>query len=259
MLEPIGSIESPHADKASAPRQPAAAVGTRGIIRLLPGRGFEDALADLDRFSHVWVLFWFDRSEGWSPKVLPPRSGKKRGVFATRAPHRPNPIGMSVMRLERVEGLAVHVLDVDLVDGTPILDIKPYVRWADAVPDANDGWLEPAAAAAPGERPADPGPAYRVTATAEAKLALSFLRDEGVDLWPRIEAALSIGPQPHAYRRIKADGDAFRLAVKEFRAWFRVRGDVVEVFRIGSGFRPKEREQREDLAVHRELEARFGR
>ncbi len=256
-VEPIGHIETPHRDKASAPRQPRAAEGTPGTIRLLPGRGFEDALADLEGFSHVWVLFWFDQAEGWHPKVLPPRSTKKRGLFATRSPHRPNPIGMSVVRLEKIEGLTLHVRDVDLLDGTPILDLKPYVRWADSVPDATDGWLEPLAEATGAGRPSDPGPRYQVKATAEAEAALGFLRAHGVDLWPRIEASLSIGPQPHAYRRIKPDRGAFRLAVKEFRAWFTVEGDVVEVFRIGTGFRPKELEVREDLALHRDLEARF--
>lgn len=258
VLEPIGYIETPHADKASAPRQPPAASGAQGTVRLLPGRGFEDALADLEHFSHAWLLFWFDRAEGWRPKVLPPRSSKKRGLFATRAPHRPSPVGMSVVRLEKIEGLALYVRDVDLVDGTPILDIKPYLRWADSVPTATDGWIAPLGPPDGSGRPSDPGPRYEVKATSEAEAALAFLRERGADVWPRIEATLSIGPQPHAYRRIKAEGGVFRLAVKDFRAWFRVSGDVVEVFRIGTGYRAKELGAREELALHRELAARFG-
>ncbi|MBC7170811.1 MAG: hypothetical protein H5U40_00200 [Polyangiaceae bacterium] len=104
----------------------------------------------------------------------------------------------------------------------------------------------------------DPGPRYSVRASALAEAALDFLRESGVELWPRIESHLSIGPQPHAYRRIKADQGAFRLGLKEFRVWFRVEGTDVEVFRIASGYRAKELATREDLELHRELERRFG-
>ena len=83
------------------------------------------------------MLFWFDRNEGWRPKVLPPRSRSgRKGVFATRSPHRPNPLGLSAVRLERVDGLTLHVSDVDMLDGTPVLDIKPYVAYTDAIADA---------------------------------------------------------------------------------------------------------------------------
>ncbi len=257
-LEPIGFIESPHREKADAPRQPRAAEGTRGTITLLPGRGFEDALTDLDGFSHVWVLFWFHQSNEFRPKVLPPRSDRKRGVFATRSPHRPNPLGLSVMRLERVDGLRVHVQDVDLLDGTPILDIKPYAPWAAAIPDASPGWLGPLGAIDARGRPVDPGPAYRVRATDEAEAQLAFLREHGVDVWPRIEATLSIGPQPHAYRRIKAEPGGFRLAVKDLRARFRVEGRDVIVHRLASGYRAKELASRPELELHRAFVARFG-
>jgi tRNA-Thr(GGU) m(6)t(6)A37 methyltransferase TsaA len=257
-LEPVGFIETPHGQKAEAPRQPRAAEGVKGIITLLAGRGFEDALADLDGFSHVWVLFWFHENPSFRPKVLPPRSDRKRGVFATRSPHRPNPLGMSVLRLERVEGRSVHVLDVDLLDGTPILDIKPYVPWADAIPDASAGWLGPLGTIDARGRPVDPGPRYHVQATPEAEAQLAFFRAHGVDAWPRIEAALSIGPQPHAYRRIKPEPGGFRLAVKELRAHFKVDGQTVTVHRISSGYRRKDVASRPELEVHRAFIARFG-
>src|SRR5439155_25469237 len=126
----------PFRDRVSAPRQPRAAEGASGSIELFAGHGYEDALADLDRWQYIWVIFWFHGNEGWKAKVQPPRSTKKRGLFATRTPHRPNPIGLSVLRLERVEGRVVHVRDVDVLDGTPVLDLKPYVPWTDAIPDA---------------------------------------------------------------------------------------------------------------------------
>jgi tRNA-Thr(GGU) m(6)t(6)A37 methyltransferase TsaA len=258
-IEPIGFIESPHRQKADAPRQPRAAEGTKGIITLLPGRGFEDALEDLGGFSHVWALFWFHQSPGFRPKVLPPRSDRKRGLFATRAPRRPNPIGMSVLRLLRVEGRRVHVEDVDLLDGTPILDLKPYVPWADAIPDARPGWLGPLGAIDARGRPVDPGPSYLVRATEAAEAQLAFLRERGVDPWPRIEAALSLGPQPHAYRRIKPEPGGFRLAVKELRAHFTIAGEEVTVHRISSGYRAAELATRPELELHRAFVARFGR
>ena len=86
---------------------------------------FEHALSNLAEWQYIWVLFWFDRNEGWRPKVLPPRSRSgRKGVFATRSPHRPNPLGLSAVRLERVDGLTLHVSDIDMLDGKHVIDIK---------------------------------------------------------------------------------------------------------------------------------------
>ena len=139
VVRPIGFVRSPYGEKVEAPRQGTAG-GAAGTVELLPG--YEDALSDLEGFDRIWLVFWFDRSVGWKPKVLPPRSDAKRGVFATRSPHRPNPIGLTAVRLERVSGLVLHVRDLDLVDGTPVLDIKPYIPYADAFPEAGAGWLQ---------------------------------------------------------------------------------------------------------------------
>jgi len=136
------------ATKVQAARQPRAAAGTPARIELLPGRNFEHALEDLAHWELIWVIFWFHLNPGWRPKVLPPRSTTgRKGVFATRSPHRPNPIGMSVVRLERVDGLILHIRDADMLDGTPVLDLKPYVAYTDAHPSAGTGWLEDAARA----------------------------------------------------------------------------------------------------------------
>ena len=127
-LDPIGYLRSSLATKVEAARQPRAALGTPARIELLPGRNFEHALEDLERWELIWVIFWFHLNPGWRPKVLPPRSTTgRKGVFATRSPHRPNPLGMSVVRLERIEGLVLHIRDTDMLDGTPVLDLKPYV------------------------------------------------------------------------------------------------------------------------------------
>jgi len=134
-LTPIGVIRTPFPDKASAPRQPAAAKGARGRIELFTDARLEHALQDLSSFEFIWLIFHFHLSRCFRGKVLPPRSLTRRGVFATRAPHRPNPIGMSLVRLKRIEAPCLDVLDVDMIDETPLLDIKPYLPYADVAPD----------------------------------------------------------------------------------------------------------------------------
>ncbi|HEX7670478.1 MAG TPA: tRNA (N6-threonylcarbamoyladenosine(37)-N6)-methyltransferase TrmO [Polyangiaceae bacterium] len=274
-LTPIGVIRTPFVDRASAPRQPAAARGVKGTLELHPDGRFEHALQDLNSFSHIWVLFWFHLNDSWHSKVLPPRSDKRRGVFATRSPYRPNPLGMSVLRLERVEGLTLHVLDVDIIDGTPLLDIKPYLPYTDAVTDADHGWLTASleagvvegarpfeSQASPGSGSVDPRAAFAVRFSPEASAQLAFLRERhSLDLSPRIAEVLTLGPSPHPYRRIKKDGTGFVLAVREWRARFRVDGETVTVDRVLSGYRPSVLFSTVDdpaLGVHREYVAEFG-
>ncbi len=161
-MEPIGFVRAPLESKAEAARQPAAATGTHGRIELLAGHNFEHALDDLAGWEYIWVIFHFHLNEGWRPKVLPPRSTTgRKGVFATRSPHRPNALGLSAVRLERIDGLTLHLGEHDMLDGTPVLDIKPYVAYTDAHPQARSGWLEDAGCAASGASasgvtPADP-------------------------------------------------------------------------------------------------------
>ncbi|MFO0756507.1 MAG: tRNA (N6-threonylcarbamoyladenosine(37)-N6)-methyltransferase TrmO [Byssovorax sp.] len=247
---PIGVARTPFADRVSAPRQPAAALGIEGRIELYPGRDFEHALCDLEGWDRLWVIFCFHLNPGFRPKVLPPRSaGKRRGVFSTRSPHRPNPIGISVVRLERVEGLTVHVRDVDLIDGTPVLDLKPYVPYADAFPDARTGWLMESAPRDGEAAPEDPIPAYAIRFDPPAEAQVAWLAEQGVALGDQVAAILALGPQPHPYRRIKKEGDGFVLAVKDWRARFRVEGRTVTVEQIRSGYRPAELATSEDPAV----------
>jgi tRNA (adenine37-N6)-methyltransferase len=228
ILDPIGYLRSPLATKVEAPRQPRAAAGTPAQIELLPGRNFEHALSDLGQWELIWVVFWFHLNPGWRPKVLPPRSTSgRKGVFSTRSPHRPNPIGLSVVRLERVDGLTLHILDSDILDGTPILDIKPYVAYTDAHPGAGSGWLETP----------DPVPKFVVEFEPLAQEQASWVEaNTGVALRERIQSTLALGPEPHPYRRIRNMGEWMQLAVKEWRARFTVDGHDVRVYEIYSGF-----------------------
>jgi tRNA-Thr(GGU) m(6)t(6)A37 methyltransferase TsaA len=243
-MTPIGVVRTPFRARAEAPRQPRAAAEARGVIELFEGRGFEDALCDVSRWRYLWLVFVFHENLGlgFRPKVLPPRSDVKRGVFATRSPHRPNPIGISVVRLERVDGLRLHVRELDLLDGTPLLDIKPYVAWADAIPDAGGGWLEEEEDGSAGERrPPDPCTAWRISFTDDARAQLEFLASRNVHLSRRVEDALALGPQPHAYRRIRREPDGrHRVALGEWRAWFVVDAREISVCEISTGYRPRE-------------------
>ena len=142
-LPVIGRARTPWTRREDAPHQPSAMPDAAGTIEIDPP--YRAALADLDSFQRIWLLFVFDRSRGWAPTVKPPRGGPKRGVLATRAPNRPSPIGLTCVALESLDATAgaLHVAGIDLLDGTPILDVKPYLPFVDAFPDAGHGWLEP--------------------------------------------------------------------------------------------------------------------
>lgn len=143
-VEPIGWVRSPYRERFGTPQQ-AAAVGSQAeaVLALDPARVPLEALADLEGMERLWVLTLLHLVDGWRPRVQPPRGPRvKRGVFATRSPHRPNPIGLSAVTLTRIEGFDLHVRGIDILDGTPILDVKPYVPYADAFPGARAGWID---------------------------------------------------------------------------------------------------------------------
>jgi tRNA-Thr(GGU) m(6)t(6)A37 methyltransferase TsaA len=264
-LTPIGFVHSPFVDRHSAPRQPAHARSAQGTIELLPDARYEHALRDLDCWSHIWVVFWFDRNAGFRPTVLPPRSAQKRGVFATRAPYRPNPIGLSVVQLERVEGRVLYVRGLDLLDQTPVLDLKPYVPYTDSVPEASHGWLDAASASAPAEA-TDPGPRFVVSFSERAEEQLAWLAAHtDLPLRALAQDVLVDGPAPHPYRRIRDLGDCYRLGIKDFRLRFTVSGEHVQVLEIATGYRKRTLDdplatatESTPLAVHRAFVARFG-
>lgn len=139
VLRPIGVLRSPFSVHHEAPRQPAGRAGVTGEIHL--AQGLQNCLRDLAGFSHLWVLFWCHFARGWNAQVMPPRDRQKRGLFATRAPQRPNPIGLSCVRLLSIDKRVLTIGDHDILDGTPILDLKPYLPYCDAVPDAVIGYV----------------------------------------------------------------------------------------------------------------------
>jgi tRNA-Thr(GGU) m(6)t(6)A37 methyltransferase TsaA len=160
-FSPIAFVRSPYARRIDAPHQSTVIEGTESGALAEATIEFEDgfptaAFRDLEGFERIWLVFVFHRSEGWKAEVRPPRGGGKRSVLATRSPHRPNALGLSAVELVAVEEKALRVRGMDLLDGTPILDIKPYVPYADAFPSSRAGWID-AIDAAQGQHSA-PGP-----------------------------------------------------------------------------------------------------
>jgi tRNA-Thr(GGU) m(6)t(6)A37 methyltransferase TsaA len=206
----IGIFHGNTSSKHRAPRQPDIHFGIDGYIQLNEGLNIHQALKDLDTFSHIWLIYGFHEAKHWKPMVLPPRGTQKRGVFATRSPYRPNPIGTSVVRLDSISGLKLYVIGTDLLDGTPIYDIKPYIPYADSIPDANAGWID-------------------TLNHTETEIVLSEEMQTlilNADIAPIILHAKQIlrdSPYPHPYRRIKHIGEQhFEVAIKEWRICYRI-------------------------------------
>jgi tRNA-Thr(GGU) m(6)t(6)A37 methyltransferase TsaA len=251
-LSPIGVVRSPFGDRAQAPRQPAAeALSHEAVIELSAGRNFEQALSDLDGFEHIWIVSWFHLNKTWKPKILPPRGPRiKRGVFATRSPHRPNPIGLSAARLLSVRGRTLRIAQTDLLDGTPVLDIKPYLPYADAFPGASAGWLDSVMAA---EKSGGYGGARFAVAWSELALrqAAWLKSGHGVELKERADRVLARDAAPHPYRRISLNAAGkMQLAIKSWRVIFGIDGLAVRVESIASGYAPAALQAASDEGLH---------
>lgn len=196
----IGYVRSPFKDRFAVPRQHGLAHNAKGVVKLNPDPEIKIALRGLKEFTHIWVVFVFHVHGGrsWRPTVRPPRfsGGKKFGVLATRSPHRPNPIGISSMRLERIDldadgGPELHVAGVDLVDQTPVLDIKPYIPAVDAIPEASNGWAS------------EPIPRYPVSFTgeAEAQMAEFFAEEARREFRSMVTDILGLDPRGSSQKR----------------------------------------------------------
>lgn len=197
VFERIGRIHSCYQQKFAIPRQSGAVPEAPATIELLGDAAVPQSVRGLDQFSHIWVQFVFDQhlDTGWRPTVRPPRLGGNRrvGVFASRAPHRPNPIGMSAVRLQGIEcdcvGVRIHVLGGDFLDGTPVLDIKPYLPYSDTISEAEAGFA-PALT-----------PTHEVTFTEQADRQLRATQEFDTNRTRRIIMdTLAYNPRPSANR-----------------------------------------------------------
>jgi tRNA-Thr(GGU) m(6)t(6)A37 methyltransferase TsaA len=235
-LKPIGFIRTQKQVKFQALHQPSEVEPERNLLELLPDCGYESALQDLAGFSRVWLLWWFHRNKTWRPLVLPPRGpAQRRGLFATRSPHRPNPLGLTPVQLLGVDGRKLILGACDLVDGTPIFDIKPYIAAYDAFPEAGGGWTDEV------ESALNVPPQFSVCLSPLAETQAEWLRANWqIDFRPRLFELLTRDPTPHRTRRIRRRGGAkFVIGCGAWRAIFSVEKKTVNVLALETGYPPR--------------------
>ena len=250
-LEPIGTFHTDSKYPFEARRQASVdTANSLGEIRLLGNKDFEQALEDLEGFERIWIVYQFHHNSEWKPKVMPPRGARiKRGVFATRAPYRPNPIGLSCVRLVKIEGLTVIVEGHDLLDGTPVLDIKPYLPYADAFPEARVGWLENVE----NER-------WEVHLSSTSEKQLQWLEENGLSQMRGFLAAqLEFDPLDHKRKRVEALGNGYHLAYRTWRAGFSVdeKSRTIQIESIYSGYSASDLSANEDPYGDKDLHRQF--
>ena len=230
-LKPIGYIRTGKQVKFQALHQPSEQKPERNILELVPGHNYEQALRDLTGFSRVWLIWWFHRNATWRPQVIPPRGpAQRRGVFATRSPHRPNPLGLTPVQLIAIEGRSLILGECDLVEGTPVFDIKPYVPAYDSFPGARAGWIDEVDAweAAP--------PAFAVRVSVRAEQQAEWLQTGwGIDFLGRAAELLGRDPSPHRTRRIRRTEAGFEIGCGAWRALFSVDAAAARVEINGLG------------------------
>lgn len=228
-LQPVAIIHTPYTEKFSVPRQPELVKHGTGVLELLPPYNVAEAVRGLDQFSHLWLIFQFDRIPigKWSPTVRPPRLGgnQRIGVFASRATHRPNPLGLSKVRLERIEITAhkvlLHLGSVDLVNGTPILDIKPYLAYADSEPLAKSSFAQ-----------AKPEAALQVYFSELAKQQTLAWQQQYPDLLVLIEEILQQDPRP-AYQKQQITDRIYGMTLWDINIrWQMIDMQTVEVLSL---------------------------
>lgn len=253
-IEPIGFFEARQQYPYDAARQGALAGENHGVITLNPGCNYEQALQDLDGFSHIWLLYQFHHNAHWKPLIMPPRGIRKVGVFASRAPYRPNPIGLSCVELIAIDGLRIEVRSHDLLDGTPILDIKPYLAYADSVPEATTGWLAEI----------DNSP-WQITFAPAAEQQLAWLEGRGSGCIRRfLLQQLAEQPLNVKKKRLRpCDTGAWEIAYRTWRIRFAARADerVIDIQRIYSGYTAEDlhdaTDPYADKAIHRAFQEEF--
>jgi len=212
-FEAIATIHSPYKEKFAVPRQPGLVPTAKAELEILPPYNDINAFSGLAGFSHLWLVFVFHKNhqpDSWSPTVRPPRLGgnKRMGVFATRSPIRPNPIGLSLVEyhgiIEKDGKIFLQLSNIDLVEGTPIIDIKPYIPYADAKIDAIAGYAQ-----------TEPCNTMEINFSTQAKRVIQKLRDEYPELQQFITEVLQQDPRP-AYNKNKQDPKIYAVNLSVF-------------------------------------------
>jgi tRNA-Thr(GGU) m(6)t(6)A37 methyltransferase TsaA len=218
----IATVESPYKEKFAIPRQPNLVNAAKGKIVLLGDANNHDLVRDIEQFSHLWLLFIFNatQAQGWKPLVRPPRLGgnKKTGVLATRSTFRPNPIGMSVVKLDSVEQTQIkgkqqcilHISGLDLLQDTPIIDIKPYLPYSDAISHANGGFAQ-----------TKPEVQLTVSFSEQAQVDLTQYQQKHSELALLIKQVLAQDPRP-AYKKNKNDDKIYGMRLHDLNITWQV-------------------------------------
>lgn len=238
-LKIVGVLRSCFREKFGTPRQPLLVPGATAALTVAKEFLPEHSLIGLSRFTHVWLISYFhlNTNKKFRPKVHPPRlRGETIGLFASRSPHRPTPIGLSLARLVKVDGATLHLAGIDLVDGTPILDVKPYIPEWDAVPDASPGWTKDAPF--PTLKVAFSTAALKDVAAAEKRLKTTGLRKLLADI-------LRQDLRNPRDRSQSADGLELGFFLHDFEARFVVRKGTARVVRLLTGTTMHKKERRE--------------
>ncbi|BBM64015.1 tRNA (N6-threonylcarbamoyladenosine(37)-N6)-methyltransferase TrmO [Vibrio alfacsensis] len=227
-IEPIGVIESPYKEKFAVPRQPRLVPAAKSRVRLTGSANSPEAVRGLELFSHVWLLFLFDQNleAGWKPTVRPPRLGgnERIGVFASRSTFRPNGIGMSAVEVQGIskkgDQIYLDLGSVDLVDGTPIIDIKPYIPYSDSIPTAQGGY-------------ADNEPETCSVSFSSPALAVLNKHSDTEYVKTVIEQVLAQDPRP-AYKKNKPDSKEYAVNLFNLNVKFTVNENLISVTAIES-------------------------
>ena len=226
-------------------RQTTLLEGHEGYIELNPKNNFETALTDLEGFDKIWLVFLFHKAaDNWKPMVNPPRGNKKRGVFATRSPHRPNPIGITCVNLKRIDGRKIFIEDHDLINETPILDIKPYLPFSDSHPEASAGWIDEVE-----------NNKFDLIFSEMAQMKIEFLLDKTVELERLCSSTLQLNPFPSKNNRISETESGYIIAVKTWRLSYKISEKTVIIDDIFSGYTEQyltgEKESKwDDVPIH---------
>ena len=244
---PIGTLHCDALYTQETPRQ--GAFSRRSAVIELDSC-YKNAMQDLAGVSHIWIIWVFDRAKNWKSIVHPPTSSRGVGVFATRSPHRPNPVGMTAARLLKVEENKLFVENIDLLDGTPVLDIKPYIPEADSFPEAVVGWLN--------ETPFDIKEFAVLPAAAEKA---EFIQKYGnFDLLETSRVQLATRPLDPGRQRLTLSENSGILSFRTWRIHFVFTDKSVTVTDIASGYTPEDfsgTDKYGDFELHRKFTGRF--
>lgn len=225
-LKPVGYIQSDLKQRYETPRQGVLAKGTNAVINLYPKNNFNQALKDLDGFDRIWIIYQFHLNKNWKPLVSPPRHTREKiGVFATRSPFRPNPVGLSCVKLDKIKGLKIYISESDILDGSPVLDIKPYLPYSDSFPGSATGWVKNESVNI-----------FEIVIEEKAKkLAEKIKKEKDINLLGYARVQLEFNPADTTRKRISMAGedkDQFILAYQKFKIRYRVDESEKKVYII---------------------------